>query len=80
MRIRILKSDLVILEKVQPVGAIVNDPNPDECANLVRDGRAEYLSAEDDAAEQAKEDTAAKADADKAEAAAKKAEKQKNPA
>jgi len=59
MRIKILKPGLTVLEKVQEVGAIVNDPNPNECHNLVMDGRAEYLSPEDDAAEQAKEDKAA---------------------
>ncbi len=69
MRIKILKPGLTVLEKAQEVGAIVNDPNPNECANLVRDGRAEYLSPEEDAAEQAKEDAAA-ADA---QAAAEKA-------
>ena len=71
MRIKILKPNLTILGKVADVGAIVNDPDPNEARNLVADGRAEYLSAEDDATEQAKEDAAAEIAA-KAEAAAHK--------
>lgn len=70
MRIKILKPNLTVLEKVREVGDIVNDPNPNECHNLVTDGRAEYLSPEEDAAEQEKEDAAAKIEADKAALAA----------
>ncbi len=61
MRIKILKPGLTILGEVREVGAIVNDGDPNECHNLVSDGRASYLSPEEDAAEQAKEDAAAKA-------------------
>ncbi len=76
MRIKILKPGLTVLEKSQEVGAIVNDPDPNECANLVRDGRAEYLSPEEDAAEQAKEDAASEKAAKEQEKADKKAAKE----
>ncbi len=60
MRIKILKPGLTILGEVREVGAIVNDGDPNECHNLVSDGRAAYLSTEEDAAEQAKDEAPVK--------------------
>lgn len=73
MRIKILKPGLTVLGKIQEVGAIVNDPDPNECRNLVADGRAQFLSPEADAAEQAKEDAEAERVAAEKEAEEKKA-------
>lgn len=60
-RIKILKPNLTVLGKVREVGEIVNDPDPNECHNLVGDSRASYISDKEDAAEQAKEDAEAEA-------------------
>ncbi len=67
MRIKILKPELTILGAVRKVGDIVNDPDPNESRNLVADGRAEYLSPEEDLAEQEKEDLAAAQAAEEAD-------------
>lgn len=48
MHIKILKPGLTVLGEVREVGTIVDDPNPDECRNLVADGRAEYVPLESD--------------------------------
>lgn len=79
MRIRILKPNLTVLDKARAVGEVVNDPDPNECHNLVTDGRAEYLTAEEDAAEQEKDDAAAKIEADKAKLAADEKKAASNP-
>lgn len=55
MRIRILKPDLTILGEVRNIGDIVNDPDPNECANLAADGRAEYLTDDENVTQDAKD-------------------------
>lgn len=56
MRIRILKPNLTVLARVREVGEIVNDPSLAECHNLILDGRAQALTDEENAAEEAKEE------------------------
>lgn len=55
MRIKILKPNLTILGKVREVGEIVNDEDPNECRNLVVDGRAIFLTPEEEEVEDFKQ-------------------------